>query len=79
MTEPRDCLDSFWIGFIQRLKAKFTMAGLDPATQRARVGGRKRIIGSRTLAYWVAGSEAGHGERFDPTQSNTTLESADVG
>ena len=55
------------------------MAGLDPATQRARVGGRKRIIGSRTLAYWVAGSGAGHGEIFDPTQSNTTLESADVG
>jgi len=39
------------------------MAGLDPATQCARVCGRKRIIGSRTLACWVAGSEAGHGER----------------
>ncbi len=34
------------------------MAGLDPATQRARVCGRKRIIGSRTLACWVAASRA---------------------
>ena len=33
----------------------FTMAGLDPATQRARACGRKRLIGSRTLACWMAG------------------------
>jgi len=39
------------------------MAALEAATQRARVGGRKRIIGSQTLACWLAGSEAGHGER----------------
>jgi len=38
------------------------MAGLDPATQRARVGGRKRVNGAQTRASWVAGSEAGHGE-----------------
>ena len=40
------------------------MAGLAPATQRARVYGRSRLIGSRTLACWMAGSEAGHGEMF---------------
>ena len=38
------------------------MAGLDPAIQCARVCGRKRLIGSRTLAYWLGGSEAAHGE-----------------
>jgi len=53
---------SFCRGLIRRLDAKFTMAGLDPATQRARVRGRNRLIGSRTLARWMAGSEAGHGE-----------------
>jgi len=47
---------------MRRLDAKFTMAGRDPATQRARVRGRNRLIGSRTLARWMAGSEAGHGE-----------------
>ena len=41
------------------------MAAREAAIQCSRVGGRKRIIGSRTLAYWVAGSEAGHGDVRD--------------
>jgi hypothetical protein len=37
------------------------MAGLDPATHRARVGGCKRhCAGAQRRAGWVAGSEAGH-------------------
>jgi len=31
------------------------MAALEAATQCARVCGRKRVIGSRTLACWMAG------------------------
>jgi hypothetical protein len=44
-----------------RPSPKPVMAGLDPATQCARVGGRKikMFTGSRTLACWVAG----HGEQ----------------
>ena len=34
----------------------FTMAGLDPATQHARVCGRKDSFRSLSLAGWVAGS-----------------------
>jgi len=45
------------------------MAGLDPATQPARACGRKKVFGSRTLARWMAGSEAGHGEMFAITLS----------
>jgi hypothetical protein len=36
----------------------FTMAGLDPATQRARVCGRSESFRSLTLASWVAASKA---------------------
>jgi hypothetical protein len=36
----------------------FTMAGLDPATQRARVCGCNESFRSLTLASWVAASRA---------------------
>jgi hypothetical protein len=45
----------------------------DPAIQRARVRGHLRIIGSQTLACWMAGSVAGHGERYDSTQRKAAL------
>jgi hypothetical protein len=34
------------------------MAGLDPATQLARVYARKEVFGERTLACWMAASRA---------------------
>ena len=46
-----------------------TMAGLDPATQQPRVGAANDSLRSRTLACWVTGSEADHGEEFASVQS----------
>ena|SRR5579872_169124 len=45
------------------------MVGLDPTTQRARVCGRKRIIGAPTRACWMAGSRPAmtRGGALDPT------------
>ncbi len=41
----------------------FSMAGLDPATQRARVCGRKRFL-SLADARWLGGRlKGGHGEK----------------
>ena len=44
-----------------------TMAGLDPDTKRPRVGAANDSVRSRTLACWVTGSEAGHGEEGEVT------------
>jgi hypothetical protein len=67
----------FGLGLPTISRNKLTMAGPpgpavgrpedklhDPAIQRARVCGHISIIGSRTLACWMAGSEAGHGEKM---------------
>ncbi len=42
--------------------SKFTMAGLDPATQRVSVSERKESFAARTRGGWMAGPRAGHGE-----------------
>ncbi len=40
----------------------FTMAGLDPATQRARVSGRKRLFSLADAGGLGGRLKAGHGE-----------------
>lgn len=37
-----------------RACTSLSMAGLDPAIQRARICGRNRFIGSQALACWMA-------------------------
>ena len=55
------------------------MAALEAATQCARVCGRLRIIGSQTLARWMAGSEAGHGESLIPPNPKRLQSAAKAG
>jgi len=60
----KDKWGRFGLGLPTLSKNKLTMAGLDPAIQRARVCGQIKIIGLQTLACWMAGSEAGQGEKI---------------
>src|SRR6185312_6758311 len=51
---------------------KLTMAGFRPAIQPRAASRANRFMGSRTLACWMTGSMAGHGERINSYQKALT-------